>query len=1206
MKNRMVCLLVVLCLIVSMLPGIDFAVNAATSDIWLNFITTRAFEPYLSNASDQEHQEINLEYAVYDVNNDGTTELLIQDEAQRPFFFTWLFAIENGDPQLVYEDYGYGMYRYSNKYNMVIGSAGFRPFSETSEAPFYSLSGTEFTLEFNIVQDLGTGYYVGNGEKRVISEEERISYFEDVIWLDFIPVTELLDDQSGTDPLPTIDNSSDYADDHRVDANQESNNGTTAEDSTINAINALLTGLSYYTQEGDVSQWTDAEICGIIHRKLLDCYDPYLHEKGQSTSSDDYYGYACFELSIAQKITKDAFNREFPVDTKSSHIFVSGEKLIYQYASGESPELAVQEYYQYEDIVIATGTAVYNNNADSEFEGYFQVVLQVNPLSVYGYTLLSFKQIEPNQSFSNISAVASSELVESKTVHGAKNVIDGNLSTVWSEGVPGVGIGEWIKIQTTDGSKMHLSAVDFALGHQKSQEHKNKNGWSPDVLIECEGGYSQKVFFSGMEDCILLDVPVNTGWIKFTILDARAGSKYEDTCISEIILRGIDGASYFREYVESMPPQEVTTDYARTEWIEQHIEYASSDEYKDEIVSGYNDRMLAVFRDALDDEGIAGYRLAKNTSKILGLDFELSETEMYELILAEILYCRTSLNMGTEAYKENYNKALQDGAKLLVTVANVADGTSKIPKDALKRINELYSVLNTLSTDSPDFDATYSQFVKLIKENVSEPDLIKGFKSDATFTAIGIVVDGLFATYESLEDILQYMNNYIAYQSTSRQLKEVLMRLSVVVLYEYEGLYGVEELEELDIWDAMVNWGDFSAAVVSFMTVLADYEQEGAAAVAEYAIERAKEGGQKFGDKAFKSVFVFGLDTVASKVPVLNAIVLAKNVLNVGVLVTEVLTNVDEREYALDMLTKIYCISVALDRTVDDCADAMNENDFYTSTVFDESVNVYSGNLLLASDFALKYADMVLANAEEDLYNYDKGWGIDHLFHSREKMVAIVEWYSNSYKLLEAQKNEIQSIACHDSDLAYNQLTDEIIYNFKDSRIYVVACPVDVIVTTDTGEQIAYLSGENNQIASDYEFYFHTIKLSGDSGEYIKVAIVPDEYQIEMKGTDDGVMNAFVADFSAGDVGEVETYFNIPIKRDSVGHFETSSSNKTKNGLVMDQISYSNMETVDDIPTAESVDDGSTASRGNGLWILIGGGVIICGVIFIVVLKKKS
>lgn len=553
MKNRMVCLLVVLCLIVSMLPGIDVAVNAATSDIWLNFITTRAFEPYLSNASDQEHQEINLEYAVYDVNNDGTTELLMQDEAQRPFFFTWLFAIENGAPQLVYEDYGYGMYRYSNKYNMVIGSAGFRPFSETSEAPFYSLSGTEFTLEFNIVQDLGTGYYVRDGEKREISEEERISYFEDVIWFDFIPVTELLDDQSGTDPLPTIDNSSDYADDHRVDANQESNNGTTAEDPAINAINALLTGLSYYTQEGDVSQWPDAEICSIIHRKLLDCYDPYLHERGQSTSSDDYYGYAGFELNIVQKITKDAFNREFPVDTKSSHIFVSGEELIFQCASGESPELAVQAYYQHEDIVIATGTAVYNYNTDSEFEGYFQAVLQVNPSSVYGYTLLSFKQIEPNQSFGNISAVASSELVENNKTYGAENILDGNLSTVWSEGVPGVGIGEWIKIQTTDGSRMHLSAVDFALGHQKSQEHQNKNGWSPDVLIECEGGYSQKVFFSGMEDCILLDVPVNTSWIKFTILDARAGSKYEDTCISEIILRGVDGEPYFKEYLDNTP-----------------------------------------------------------------------------------------------------------------------------------------------------------------------------------------------------------------------------------------------------------------------------------------------------------------------------------------------------------------------------------------------------------------------------------------------------------------------------------------------------------------------------------------------------------------------------------------------------------------------------------------------------------------------------
>ena len=43
-----------------------------------------------------------------------------------------------------------------------------------------------------------------------------------------------------------------------------------------------------------------------------------------------------------------------------------------------------------------------------------------------------------------------------------------------------------------------------------------------------------------------LEQPGSTGWIKITILDAEAGSKYEDTCISEIRLHGMDTGAFFQ------------------------------------------------------------------------------------------------------------------------------------------------------------------------------------------------------------------------------------------------------------------------------------------------------------------------------------------------------------------------------------------------------------------------------------------------------------------------------------------------------------------------------------------------------------------------------------------------------------------------------------------------------------------------------------
>ena len=110
-------------------------------------------------------------------------------------------------------------------------------------------------------------------------------------------------------------------------------------------------------------------------------------------------------------------------------------------------------------------------------------------------------------------------------------------------------------------------------------------------------------------------------------------------------------------------------------------------------------------------------------------------------------------------------------------------------------------------------------------------------------------------------------------------------------------------------------------------------------------------------------------------------------------------------------------------------------------------------------------------------------------------------------------------------------------------------------------------------------------------------------------GTDDGTMNAFVADYTADDIGEVETYFNIPIGKDSVGYFEAISDDTNENNLVMDKVTYSNMERKEDIPTDSNMgrkEGIPTSSKSNGVWIWVAGGAITCGIILIVILKKKA
>ena len=326
---------------------------------------------------------------------------------------------------------------------------------------------------------------------------------------------------------------------------------------TIESLNALLVGVRYLSEPktDNVANWSNDTICDTIYGKLL--WDEGLYTNPSYTSKvnlkfrQDDSDYWYFDLQSIQKITQDTLGREFPHNSNYEYIFISGNELAIMPASGESTTLAIQDYTKQGNKITAVGTAVYNYNAFSEFGGYFEAVFEEKASSIYGYTLLSLSKIQDNQTFDKIEANASSVLKEKTVTHHAKNIHDGKLNTAWVEGVSGVGENEWIKLQTTDDSKMYISAIEFAMGYQKSDNHLKKNGWPHKILIECEGGYSQTVEFYDYTDIIVLSRPVASNWVKITILEAAAGTKYNDTCISEIAFYGIDINEYFDNSIYS-------------------------------------------------------------------------------------------------------------------------------------------------------------------------------------------------------------------------------------------------------------------------------------------------------------------------------------------------------------------------------------------------------------------------------------------------------------------------------------------------------------------------------------------------------------------------------------------------------------------------------------------------------------------------------
>ncbi|KZE82294.1 hypothetical protein AV545_07230 [Paenibacillus jamilae] len=128
--------------------------------------------------------------------------------------------------------------------------------------------------------------------------------------------------------------------------------------------------------------------------------------------------------------------------------------------------------------------------------------------------------------------VASSTLPDQAgNSYAARNIMDGDASTAWCEGVKGDGIGEWIKIDF--GSMQELKGFELINGLAKSSKAFQANNRVKRMKLEFSNGQTMMIdndFISNQ----FLDNPIYTSFVKITIEAVERGSKYHDTCMSEI------------------------------------------------------------------------------------------------------------------------------------------------------------------------------------------------------------------------------------------------------------------------------------------------------------------------------------------------------------------------------------------------------------------------------------------------------------------------------------------------------------------------------------------------------------------------------------------------------------------------------------------------------------------------------------------------
>lgn len=119
--------------------------------------------------------------------------------------------------------------------------------------------------------------------------------------------------------------------------------------------------------------------------------------------------------------------------------------------------------------------------------------------------------------------------------HVPENTIDGSYRTAWVENADGDGIGEWIKLSFD--RTYTINGIEISNGYKKSADLYAKNNRPRQVRLHFSDGsyqdYDLTDTFEGAQR-LTFPEPVTTNSIMIELLSVYPGTKYQDTCITEL------------------------------------------------------------------------------------------------------------------------------------------------------------------------------------------------------------------------------------------------------------------------------------------------------------------------------------------------------------------------------------------------------------------------------------------------------------------------------------------------------------------------------------------------------------------------------------------------------------------------------------------------------------------------------------------------
>lgn len=131
----------------------------------------------------------------------------------------------------------------------------------------------------------------------------------------------------------------------------------------------------------------------------------------------------------------------------------------------------------------------------------------------------------------------SSAILNNSNEFHSEKAFDGSINTCWQEDTQGCGIGEWLMCKSETSQEIHSLCI-FS-GSYESESQYFDNGRALEIQVDAEG-YSAKhklIDEFSQPTLITFDSPIQSSYIKLTIVDATSGLKWDDTAISEIVVR---------------------------------------------------------------------------------------------------------------------------------------------------------------------------------------------------------------------------------------------------------------------------------------------------------------------------------------------------------------------------------------------------------------------------------------------------------------------------------------------------------------------------------------------------------------------------------------------------------------------------------------------------------------------------------------------